>query len=320
MRLLLSILILVLIFTLTAFAGDYEVTKVGSGRYFKWSPNGEFLSFYRSEKIMVWEVATGEVREVGPAKSIYFEWLSNEQLICTNRELVVTDTGQLMQTEVYTLTLDGELETTYVQTVPKLDHRFHKLERMSDGDVVVFRSAVTPLDMLRTMMGGKSVDTSAYFVISNDGYWHLRDWGGERDRDLYLMRLDGSIKRRITHGKTYGLPQLSPDGRYIACWTGRLTVLNLEGEIVGFQNEADLGNWLPDSRRLVFAKTRYGDGTLDAGDIFVVDYDGKNEIQITDTPEKTEIEPLVSPDMTMLAYMNYTDGIIEVMDVEEVLK
>jgi Tol biopolymer transport system component len=52
------------------------------------------------------------------------------------------------------------------------------------------------------------------------------------------------------------------------------------------------------------------------------DIDASNEVQLTDTPDKIELDPTISPDMTKIAYRNYaSDGnFIEILDFGEVLK
>jgi Tol biopolymer transport system component len=314
-------------------AGDYKVTRVDVGSKCKWSPDGKYLSYLKGNsetkgnELWVYVVDSGLTRKVGPAASIYYEWLGPDKLI-VETQVWSGQGGQRVITEGYqVLSLSGREETLYSATGPKDTFVRSRLQRLNTGQVIIAREEMDDISKVRQLMKASDIDTATYFVVSNSDYWFTMYWGMERDTDVWLIRPDGRPLKRVTTGKTWYFPQLSPDGRYIACDAGRgLVVLDLDGNIVGKVDTAEALSWLPDSKRLLYEKIEEGceDDLLAAdilaADIYVADLTGENEIQITSTSDKLECDPAVSPDMTKIAYFDHSSHYIEIIDVEGVLK
>lgn len=116
------------------------------------------------------------------------------------------------------------------------------------------------------------------------------------DMDLYAMREDGTGLRRLSNLQWHEVGEWSPDGRRIAftrveAWNGDVYVMNADG--TGVRALTDLESmgltgggydWSPDSSRLLFSASRYGEPTrncappecqnLDEEEIFVIDANG----------------------------------------------
>jgi hypothetical protein len=305
-----------------ARAGDYKVTRVDVGSECKWSPDGKYLSYYKGEKIWVYVVDSGVTREVGPAASIYYEWLTPEKVIIEG-SVRSGKVGEQVITEGYqVLALAGPEQTLYSASGPKTTFVQSWLKRLNTGQVIIAREAEEDISKVRELMKASDIDTAAFFVVSNDGYWFTMYWGMERDTDIWLIRPDGRPLKRVTTGRTYILPELSPNGKYIACVAGSgLVVLDLDGNTLGRIHTGCSQSWLPDSRRLAYDKSvERPEGHLGASEIYVADMTGENEIQITDTPDKVELWPVVSPDMTKIAYIDIDSHYVEIIDVEGALK
>jgi len=98
--------------------------------------------------------------------------------------------------------------------------------------------------------------------------------GGIGDRDIFIMNADG-VKQNITNNpKGYGFPRWSPDGKRI--------LFSIKKESTNF-------------------------------DVGIVDVDGKNFRQITDSPVP-EVSPEFSPDEKRIAF--FSGGIIYVMNAD----
>ena len=292
---------------------EYETIIVGSGGEQKWSPDGKYLSFISwpdgKGVLKVWEVATGETRTIGPAPTHKYEWFSNDKFIFDDHSYNGT-TDQM--TEIYsTLSLNGTVDTLFTRTESFKNGTRGRLVKLSDGQVIVGTPERTDVKMLASKLALASIDTSGFFVVNNDPKWREL-WGQTKlDGDLYLVKPDGSMYKRITVDQGYILPSLSPDGQYICGRGGGATIFNHKGEIVGKIKGAEAPQFLPDSKRLIYFRCTYvGDpGSFGEADIYLAEYNGENELQITNTPDLVEIAPEISPDCSMIACTIESQGV-----------
>ncbi len=128
-----------------------------------------------------------------------------------------------------------------------------------------------------------------------------------RDHPPYITGLDGKIivldsgtTTVIFEGKdTYYLPVISPDQTRI-CFQGLESGLHIT-DITG-KNHVKLGLgsdpvWTPDSRFLLFTKPIDDGANIIASDIYIIPADGSYPVlPITDTPDRVERHPDISPD------------------------
>ncbi|MEA2030509.1 MAG: hypothetical protein U9N55_02780 [candidate division Zixibacteria bacterium] len=317
-------------------AEEYEIIQLGKGANCKWSPDGQYLSFTSSGGLYVYVVDSGTVRQVTPAENVYYMnkhnyyWDSQNTILFVQKVVHRDSTGVWQTVVIKRITIDGGLEELHSEVSAKRTSRadvgtkrtslFNKLVQLSNGKVGICRQEVIDIASLRQMLGRSEIDTTAYYA-TNYSYWITRYLGIEKDTDVWLVYSDGRPYKRVTTNKTYRLTQLSPDGAYIACWIGD-TILDLDGNIIGKIESASMGSWFPDSRKLVFNKIVEAHDDIVASDLYIVDMTGEHEVQITDTPDKIELFPVVSPDMTMIAYENYASdaNYIEIVDMKEALK
>jgi Tol biopolymer transport system component len=160
----------------------------------------------------------------------------------------------------------------------------------------------------------------------------------ESDRDgnydIFVMNADGSQIRQLTRNpfgrveeffaKSPGdiSPAWSPDGNQIVFSSGRddamwsfdafnIYVMNADGSnvknLTNFNNIANWPAWSPDGNKIAFAFSQMfsssGLNPFPNYDIYVMDSDGSNLVQLTHGPEE-DIAPTWSPDGTYIAYMS----------------
>lgn len=111
---------------------------------------------------------------------------------------------------------------------------------------------------------------------------------------------------------------LSPDKSKITfeVYGGNLFVMNIDGSEI-----TDLGTgynavWSPDSKSLIFMITEDDGHKFTASDIYKIDINGMNKINLTNTAEEIELNPSISPDGRKLAYESYLDGAIYLMNLD----
>lgn len=132
-----------------------------------------------------------------------------------------------------------------------------------------------------------------------------------------MASIFGTDQRPLTNVCGYDQhPSWSPDGTKIAFWSDRdagegLYVMNADGSdqtrIVNtssIQRLVESPNWSPDGTRIAFIG--YNLNTNNEADIFIVNVDGSNPIDITNTPTISEVAPAWSRDGNKLAYVRVT--------------
>lgn len=136
---------------------------------------------------------------------------------------------------------------------------------------------------------------------------------------LYTINADGSKLTKLlsvpvsSHGG--GFPRWSPDGSKIAFdaefgGNDDIYVVNQDGtglQQLTFDPAGDRDPaWSPDGRRMVFSSNR---GGLSQQDLFVMDADGSNIVNLTNSPNSGEFVPDWSPDGTHILFDSYTSGL-----------
>jgi Tol biopolymer transport system component len=140
-----------------------------------------------------------------------------------------------------------------------------------------------------------------------------------------LLAYDSSTsqpRRLLSPGVVVMDPQPSPDGSKIAFVvanyvdaTGDIFVMNRDGTGVSqltFDSELDdQPTWSPDGSRIVFRSFR----TLASGNIWVMNANGSNQVNITPDPLPATIDsrrPVWSPDGTRIAYASNESGTYDI--------
>lgn len=180
----------------------------------------------------------------------------------------------------------------------------------------LFTAGTTPGTYSKTLkaeaiQGDITCSGTASVTVEPDRIAFISDRNDEQ-YDIYVMDVDGTHVERLT--TTFALEWVcswSPDGRRIVYDSLQLgdgiLVMNDDGSWTHLliEHDSDAANvypsWSPDGNRIAFVKW----GEEEDMDIFVMDIDGGNLEQLTETSEGTEWVPSWSPDGTKLVY-DYT--------------
>ncbi len=130
------------------------------------------------------------------------------------------------------------------------------------------------------------------------------------DTDIWVVEPDGSNPRNITDtpGVSEWAPNWSPDGSRIAYtrseseydWGANIWVMDADGaDQTNLTNSVDVQqyspDWSPDGTRIAFFRYTEGGTITSQSDIFVMNADGSNLVNITNS-DFEELEPAWSPD------------------------
>ena len=169
-------------------------------------------------------------------------------------------------------------------------------------------------------------DTSIAFVSERD--W---DWPAEQNwnTEIYLMNPNGKQIRRLTEQPKYdSKPAWSPDGKQITFMSyrdlerrfpedgialGEIYLMNADGtnpiNLTQAPERADgVSSWSPDGKQIAFTSAELFNADLLANsDIFVMDADGANPINLTNHNALNQT-PDWSPDGNRIAFSSNRDG------------
>ena len=135
--------------------------------------------------------------------------------------------------------------------------------------------------------------------------------------DVWVIDRDGTNRENITKGRfeeSIAFPSWSPDGSEIVYWsrvggifgTPDIYLMNASGRhpknLTDDLHYDDRPSWSPDGRQIAFAAYLRPQGQWVESEVFVMDANGGNRINLTQKPRAANSQVSWSPDGTRIAY------------------
>ncbi|MCJ7459495.1 MAG: hypothetical protein MUP17_10940 [candidate division Zixibacteria bacterium] len=317
----------------------FEIIDIGSGRAPRFSPDSKKVAFLSGGWLCLANSdGTGQIQKIGLIKATDFQWMDDSTLIYwwqdlrTNEEIVgsVSLKGEKSP-------LTSSQEQTQIEShpifLPDGTIGFYKKGAIEGTETFkVIKEGALPPDSALKQLQAKIAFENAYVMYG----------------DIWLVSVDGAIKKRITTNKRFAFPELSPDGKkilahkipgadpylgqgdyvvdllgnetYIGDPDKKIPVTDLKGRVVAsrWATEASVeAKWSPNGSKIVYLyqRTAIDVEDIDASDIVIKNADGTSRFQMETTDEMEE-EPVWSPDGTMIACQTYKTNKIRIFKLK----
>ncbi|MCJ7497135.1 MAG: hypothetical protein MUO78_03230 [candidate division Zixibacteria bacterium] len=315
---------------------SFEVIDIGTGRCPRLSPDSKKIAFLSGGWLCLANSdGTGGIQKIATIKADDFQWMDDSTLIYWSQD------SQKRTRTMAVVNLKGEVTFSIIgeeQTLIEFPPVF-----LPDGTVGFYKNDESGSRIFKSIRNGKVAPDSALKQLrAQIAFANTYVMYG----DVWLVSIDGTIKKRITTNKRFEFPELSPDGEKILAvktpdgdpylgggayvidlngvetyigdpdvWipvydsTGKILYHNIESS-VGY-----LSKWSPDGTKIVYMYGRNDYEDLGASDIVIKNYDGTGRFQI-ETLDEMEEEPVWSPDGTMIACQTYKTNKIRIFKLK----
>lgn len=195
-----------------------QITSLGRFSEFPvWAPTGDHIAFFamteESADLMLLDLVSGETSTVISDYSELADWGPGAEY------LLITRGGEAGGLHTYDM-VTGEEDRIETGSTADAYARWARqapviaYESTRDGNPEIY---VTWLETGKTSRLTENEHLDEWPSPSPDGEWIAWAAGAEEDKNLWVMRSDGSAKRQITTGLLFGdaFPEWSPDGEWI---------------------------------------------------------------------------------------------------------
>jgi hypothetical protein len=316
----------------------FETILIGTGGEPKWSPDGTRLAFMSGGWLCVADAeGKGEIQKVVELRPWTFDWMSDSAFVVSEKTPWTPEgKGRGHKFIIETVDMKGQVQVIRKDSIPGIPESKYVSYIgapviLKDGTVGYYEIHEKPegeTKIFKTIRQGKLKPDSVLkqIIVTTEGY----PTAGE----ICLESVDGTVKKRITPGKKYLFPILSPDNTKILAgvsgYSAGIVILNLKGEVLtdldvdareispGLIAGGDIvgAAWSPDSKKLLYIWIVEDGHSIHDQDIFMVNVDGTEKVPIVATPNDIEKDASWSHDGRRVAYRSETSGKIFVVKLK----
>lgn len=270
----------------------------------QYSPDGTKIAFTKSGYKGLWvlNLIDNSTIQISDEKAAGFgyQWASNSRTILTRvakyENLKRFNAVKIFDTE----TITSYQLTDYQTMMPYLP-------LWTDGDSKVFLPSKTGDKFYKSGLKQNSSTNSRYIVF-------------EKNNKINLQKVSTNNLRTFEPFKEaeYINISLSPDQTKIVfeVMGGNIFKLNIDGSGLIDLGKGNRPKWSPDSNSIVYMITEDNGYEFISSDIYLIDADGSNKVNLTNSESVIEMTPSFSPDGKSILFENYNEGSIYLMNIE----
>lgn len=270
-----------------------------------YSPDGNKVAYTKSgyQGIWIYNLSTQSSKQITdePAAGFGFKWSSDSQSILC-RVAKYEDTKRFNAVKIFDVNTDYSLQLTDYRTMMPY------LPDWSNADSKIILPIKEGVEVYSSGKSNKSVShTSEINVYTKYDKIVARNIDTEIEKILEPIK-NAEIINLIT----------SPDKNKIAfeVMGGNMYSMNADGTNLTDLGKGNRPGWSSDSKKIIYMITADDGHEFTASDIYIVNADGTQKINLTNTNDIMEMNPSLSPDGKAFVFDAYNDGSIYLMNID----
>ncbi len=302
-------LILSLFFSISVFAqSNYQLLINGTMEDAVlnpvFSPDGKNIAYTKSnyQGIWIYNLLTKNSFQLTDemAAGFAFKWSSDSKSILT-RVAKYEDLKRFNAVKIFDIaTIESKQLTDYKTMMPYLP-------QWADGDTKIFLPEKTDDKVFTTDKAKQNPSQNSFVVF-------------EKNNKLITKNLNDNSERIFEPIKDAQYINLStsPDGNKLVfeVMGGNLYVVNINGSDLIDLGIGNRPRWSADSKKIIFQITQDDGYNFTSSDIYSVNADGLQKINLTNTDDRIELNPCFAPDGKSIVFDVVNDGSIYLKNIE----
>lgn len=303
------LLILSLIFSVSIFAqSSYQLLISGTMEDAVlspvFSPDGKNIAYTKNnyQGIWIYNLQTKSSFQLTDemAAGFAFKWSSDSKSILS-RVAKYEDLKRYNAVKVFDIaTKESNQLTDYKTMMPYLP-------QWADGDTKIYLPEKANDEIFITDKSNKNFNQNSLIVF-------------EKNNKLIVKNLNDNSEQTFEPIKDarYISLSASPDNSKIVfkVFGGSMFTMNIDGSNLTDLGQGNSPQWSPDSKKIIYEITKDDGYNFTASDVFSINADGTQKINLTNTNDKIEMNPCFAPDGKAIVFDVVDDGSIYLMNIE----
>lgn len=269
------------------------------------SPDGKKIAFTKAkyEGIYIYDITTKNIKKVTDEQAAGFgyKWSSDSKSILS-RVAKYEEMKRLNAVKIFNVESNQQIQLTEYRT------RMPFMPVWSEQDTKVILPSKNGAEVYSSgKLNKASVTTSKFDVYIKNDKVTTRDIATNKENALEPIK-DAQIINLVS----------SPDKKKVAFEVvgGNMYSMNIDGTGLTDLGVGHRPRWSSDSKKIIYMITEDNGEQYTASDIFSINADATQKINLTNTSDKIEMDPCFSPDGKAIVFDVYNDGSIYLMNIE----